>query len=259
MRSLCLVELTCPVSSSFHGVDQGFAGRDQDAGGHGVVFGLADQIGGDERRVGRVVGDDRNLGGAGLRVDGDTAADVALGGGDIDVARSGDQVDRRGDSRSRTPASRWPVRRRRHRPRRCPAARMRPGSSGAAVPPNSFCGGRRQRDGRDTGHLRRDSVHDDGADQRCESARDVQADALHRHHPAFDDCPGADVVTDCPRARPRRSRGAVGWTPPGGANVRIERVQRRRDRGERHPQRGGAHAVEALAEVQNSGIGTTVT
>ena len=69
-------------------------GRDQHAGGHLVVFGLADQVGGDVHRVGGVVGQDRDLGGAGLGVDADLRAADPLGGGDVDVARPGDHVDR---------------------------------------------------------------------------------------------------------------------------------------------------------------------
>ena len=57
------------------------------------MLGLADQVGRDERRVGRVVGEDRDLGRAGLGVDADHAPEQPLGGGDVDVARAGDQVD----------------------------------------------------------------------------------------------------------------------------------------------------------------------
>ena len=47
------------------------ARRDQDAGGHFVVLGLRDQVGGDVHRVGGVVGQDGDLGRAGLGVDAD--------------------------------------------------------------------------------------------------------------------------------------------------------------------------------------------
>src|SRR5690606_29722168 len=67
----------------------------QDAGGQRVVLGLADQVGGDVHRVGAVVGEDGDLGGAGLGVDAHHAAHQPLGGGDVDVARPGHQVHRR--------------------------------------------------------------------------------------------------------------------------------------------------------------------
>ena len=77
------------------GIGQCDAVGDQHAGGHHIVFGLADHVGGDVRRAGGVVGQDRDLGGAGLGVDADLGPADPLGGGDVDVARPGDHVDRR--------------------------------------------------------------------------------------------------------------------------------------------------------------------
>jgi hypothetical protein len=57
------------------------------------VLGLADQIGRDEPRVGAVVGDDEDLGGAGFGIRPHDARDGALGGRDEVVARPGDDVD----------------------------------------------------------------------------------------------------------------------------------------------------------------------
>ncbi len=57
-----------------------------------VVLGLADQVGGDVHRVGAGVREDRDLGRTGLGVDADLAGEVALGGGDPDVAGPGDHV-----------------------------------------------------------------------------------------------------------------------------------------------------------------------
>ena len=74
-------------------VGEPLASRDQDAGGHRVVLGLADQVGGDVRRVGRVVGEDRDLGRPGLGVDPDDALEQPLGRDGVDVAGSGHQVD----------------------------------------------------------------------------------------------------------------------------------------------------------------------
>ena len=53
------------------GVGQLVAVGDQHGGGQRVVLGLADQVGGDVLGVGGVVGEDRDLGRAGLGVDAD--------------------------------------------------------------------------------------------------------------------------------------------------------------------------------------------
>ena len=77
------------------GVRKLAAGRHQNAGRHLVVLGLTDQIGGDVLGVGRVIGQDRDLGGPGFGVDAHPRADQALGRRDVDVARAGDHVNRR--------------------------------------------------------------------------------------------------------------------------------------------------------------------
>ncbi len=69
-------------------VGERLAVGDQHAGRHRVVLGLADQVGRDERGVGCVVGDDRDLGRTGLGIDADDALQVTLGGRDVDVARA---------------------------------------------------------------------------------------------------------------------------------------------------------------------------
>src|SRR5262249_39499574 len=66
---------------------------DEDGGGHRVVLGLADEGGGDVHGVGGGVREDRDLRRAGLGVDADAALEEALGGGHVDVAGAGDQVD----------------------------------------------------------------------------------------------------------------------------------------------------------------------
>src|SRR3984893_13055016 len=77
-----------------HSVGQIDAGSHQHAGGHLVVLGLADQVGGDMSGVGGVVGQNRDLGGTGLGVDADVRATDSLGGGDVDVPGTRDHVDR---------------------------------------------------------------------------------------------------------------------------------------------------------------------
>ena len=66
---------------------------DQDGAGHRVVLGLSEEIGGDQLRVGGLVGDQQRLGRTRKLVDIDDAEDTALGEDDEDVARSVDLVD----------------------------------------------------------------------------------------------------------------------------------------------------------------------
>src|SRR5690606_31553881 len=82
------------VDSGVDGVGQGGRIGDQHAGGEHIVFGLADQVGGHVHRVGGGVGQHGDLGGTGLGVDTHQATAQSLGGGDVDIARAGDQVDR---------------------------------------------------------------------------------------------------------------------------------------------------------------------
>ncbi len=58
------------------------------------MLGLRDEISRDVLRIRRVVGDDRDLGRAGLGIDGDEAADCPFGCDDVDVARAADEVHR---------------------------------------------------------------------------------------------------------------------------------------------------------------------
>ena len=60
-----------------------------------AVLGLGQQVGRDPRRVGGGIGDDQHLGRAGDHVDADGAEHLALGGGDVGVARADDLADRR--------------------------------------------------------------------------------------------------------------------------------------------------------------------
>ena len=94
MRSLCLVAGTWIASSASTASASSTLVGDEHAGRDDVVLGLADEVGGDEGGVGGVVGEDGDLGGTGLGVDADAALEQALGGGDVDVARARDHVDR---------------------------------------------------------------------------------------------------------------------------------------------------------------------
>jgi hypothetical protein len=71
------------------------ADRDQSRRRRRSVLGLAEEIGGDQARVGAVVGDHEDLGRAGQQIDADAAEQLALGLGDIGVAGPHKHVDGR--------------------------------------------------------------------------------------------------------------------------------------------------------------------
>ena len=54
---------------------------------------LAEQISGDERRIGTVVGNDQDLSRSRRQIDADKAEQLALGLGDVGIAGAGDHVD----------------------------------------------------------------------------------------------------------------------------------------------------------------------
>ena len=88
MRSTWRVTDDLLVELGLHVVGQRRRRGHQDGRGHRVVLGLAEQVGGDVRRVGGVVGEDRDLGRAGLGVDAHGALEQPLGGDGVDVARA---------------------------------------------------------------------------------------------------------------------------------------------------------------------------
>ena len=227
---------------------------DQHAGGHGVVLGLADQVGRDERGISRAIGDDRDLGGPGLGIDADGALQIALGRGNIDVARAGDEVDRAALPRAVGE----------HR------ESLRATGGVDLVDPEQAAGrqdrGVRQSaelgvgrtgegDARHARHLGWHGVHDDGADQRRQAARNVEADALHRDDAALDGGAGRNIGDEGVL-----ELGLAGLAQPAdgfletGADVGRERVERSRDRVERDAELRRAYAVEAFACVEH-GIG----
>ena len=169
------VELDVDPSASALGVG------DQHRGGQRVVLGLADQVGGDVRRVGGLVGEDRDLGRPGLGVDADPALEQPLGGDRPDVARPGDQVDLRarpdavGEHRDRLGAAdgvhlvdaEQRARRQDRRVRQAAVVLLR-GRAG-------------QRDRADAGDLGGHDVHQHAGDQRREAAGHVEADPVDRH------------------------------------------------------------------------------
>ena len=105
------------------------------------MLGLRDEVGGEIVRIGTVIGEDADLGRAGLGIDADDTAQQPLGRRDIDVAGTGHEIDPGhafdavGEHRHRLrPTDRIDLR----RPR---AARRRPAPRGSVRPPNSAFGG----------------------------------------------------------------------------------------------------------------------
>ena len=80
------------VQLGLDGGNQGVGVGDQDGGGHGVVLGLGDEVGGAEDRVGRLVGQHDGFGGAKHAVDVHLALHHALGIGDENVAGAANLV-----------------------------------------------------------------------------------------------------------------------------------------------------------------------
>ncbi len=78
-----------------HAVEEGCVRADQDRLRILIVLGLGEQVHGDPVRVGLAVADDEDFRRSGDHVDADLAEHVALGGGDVDVARTDDLVHRR--------------------------------------------------------------------------------------------------------------------------------------------------------------------
>ena len=159
------------------------------------MLGLADQVGGDVRRVGSVVGEDRDLGRAGLGVDADLTEQEPLGGDHVDVAGAGDQVDLLAAVEAvREPGDRlraahrvdlFDPEQRTHREHR----RVR-----QAAELLLRRGGDRER--RDAGDLRRYDVHHHAGRQRRTTARDVQPDALDRDEALRDPAAGRGLGGD---------------------------------------------------------------
>ena len=140
------------------------------------MLGLAEQIGGDHDRVGRLVGDDQDLGRPGDEVDADRAEELALGLGDVGVAGTDehvDAVDRLGAKGQRG--------KRLHAAEHVDlvgAGKLHRGDRGVGQPPVQ-----RRRAGRhapDAGDLRRDDAHVRGGDHGVAAARHVRTDALDR-------------------------------------------------------------------------------
>ena len=155
-------------------------------------------------RVGGVVGEHRDLGGAGLGVDTDDALEEALGGRHVDVARAGDEVHRLADELAGgVPRA---VGEHRHGLRAADGVDLVDAEQGARgedrrvgqpLEARRVLALHRAGDGdrADAGLLRGDDVHDDAARVHREPAGHVQADPADRH-PALHDAAARDHPRD---------------------------------------------------------------
>ena len=156
-----------------------------------VVLGLRQQVGRDEARIGRIVGDDQHFRRTRGQVDG--------GAGGIRrrrsvwrpsprrcrVQRSCPPCER---SRCQRPAPRWPVRRPSCRRCRCRRARRRPAPRRAPCPLRS--GELAMARDRTAGHARRHREHDGRGRQRRRTRGHVQADTVDGSRDALADHAG---------------------------------------------------------------------
>ena len=213
----------------------------QHRGGGRVVLGLGDQVGRHERGVGGVVGQDPDLGRAGLGVDADDALEQPLGGHRVDRARPGDQVDLAtrpgavGEHRDGLGTAdgvhlvdaEQRARGQDRRVREPAVVLLRRGG---------------ERDRRDAGDLRGHHVHHHGGHQRRDAAGHVEPDPLDRHLAVGDAGTvgevGDDVVLELGLAG---LRAAGGWTPPG------RRGRRGRGRRGRRCRAAGGTAMSACS------------
>ena len=230
---------------------------DEDRGGQRVVLGLADQVGGDVLGVGGVVGEDGDLGRAGLGVDPDEALEEPLGGDHPDVAGAGDQRHGHavlvalgvavGEHRDRLGAA--------DGVHLVDAEEGAGGEDGRVGVPRQLAGVlllRRAGDGEgaDAGELRRDDVHDHAGRVDGQAAGHVEADPVDRDPPLGDRAAGDDlgrrvgallVGVDQP--------GATDRLLEGGPQRRVEPVEGVLQHLGRDPQVLRPDAVELLAEV----------
>ena len=210
------------------------------------MLGLADQVGGDEGRVGGVVGDDADLGRAVLAVDADDALQDPLRGGDVDVAGAGDHVDRGalvgavGEHRQRLGAADGVD---------FPDAEERAGGEHRRVRQAAELLLRRGRD-RDLVHARRlrgDHVHDHRGRVGDEPAGDVDAGPLDREEPGGDGQAGGGLgVPALGELRLVDDPGAAGRLLERVSYRGVQRCQCVVDDVLRHP---GALEVDAVEPV----------
>jgi hypothetical protein len=224
------------------------------------VFGLAEQVRGDQARVGGVVGEDRDLGRPGFGVDTDHTAQQPLGRRHVDVARTGDQVDRV-TTRLAARARREPAGEQRDRLGTADGPDLLDLEQGARgedrrVGESAVRALRRggHGEGSDAGRPGRDDVHHHRRRVDGETAGHVETDPADRDEAGRHGAAGDD------RRRDRRGQlcGVTGTSPPDrllqpGPDGRIEGLQGSGEGHRRYSERRGPDAVEAFGQVQQRG------
>ena len=259
MRSVCLVSGTWRASSASTASTSTSESVTSTDAAFGSCSAWRDEVGGDVHGVGGVVGEDGDLGGARLGVDADQPAEQALGGGEVDVARAGDHVDRLqlgpvgvgaavGEQRDRLGPARGP---------HLVDAQQGGGGEDRRVREAAVLGLRRrhQHQRRDARLLRGHDVHHHAGRVDRQPARGVEPDPAHRHEPLGDRAARHDLRGDVDA--PLVGVDLAGPLDRGlqrGAHGRVERGQRAVQRLHGHPDAGGTHAVELLRVLQH-GLG----
>ena len=244
-RSLCRAAWAPAAELGVHPVGQTGVLCDEQARRQLVVLGLGDQVRGEIGRIGGAVGDDRDLGRAVFPVGANDAAQHPLRGGDVDVARPGDDVGSRAIARAVAE----------HRQRLGAADRMhltdaeqRAGREHDGVGQAAVVRlrRRRDRDGFHPGGLGRDDVHHYGRGIGDQPAGHVDAGRPTGTNRVMTERPGAGELQV---ERGRHLRFVHEPDPPGclfkrGPHSGVERGERVIENLGRDPGCGQVHAVE---------------
>ncbi len=215
----------------------------------GAVLGLGEQVGGDEDGVGALVGQHRDLGGAGDHLDADDPVDLALGGHRVRASGSDDLVDGGHGAGA--------VGQRRHRLGAADAvdlveAEEAGGGQQAGVGQAGGAGRGDDADLVDAGHLGGNGGHEQAGDERRLAARHADADAAQGGDAAAEDDavgvlaePGVDLLGLVEGA------DVGGGAADGGHEVRVGGVQGVPQGlpGDAEAARRQTHAVEAGREL----------
>ena len=219
------------------------------------MLGLTDEVGHDVVRPRGRVGDDEDLGGSGLGIDADDTLHGALGRGDVEIARPGDDlhglepevVDTVGESADRARAA--------HGVDLVDAEQRRRAEDGRVHRPCELrLRRRRERDRGDAGDLSGHDVHDDARGIHGLATRHVEADTAHRLpslHDARASCHLGDLLGR--HLRSRRPPHALDRELQGRTYPGIERGLGVTQLRQADPHVRRSHVVEALGLIEQSG------
>ncbi len=257
IRSACLVAATCGSSSACTASASATESVTRTEAANGSCSAWEIRSAATKRRVGGVVGEDRDLGRPGLGVDADPAAQQPLGRHDVDVAGAGDQVDRshrRPAPRGRT--SRSPGRRRPRTPPSTPSRWHIAEDVRVRQAAELGLGRAGDRDRRHAGHLGGHHVHQHAGRQRRQPTR---ARTAPPGRPAASRC---STIAPGPSSTLTGTLGGLrlGHPPAPGDGLGERRAHLRRQAGsgggqlfDRYSEADRHHAVEALRVLGQRG------